>query len=347
MSQRNTTHRRDTEKISSNSQWFLHQNGMLWERANLPQELGAEAAPAGRIRRLMVPLDGTPRAEHALPYALAIARRSDAALRLVHVHSRLDHAEAWDMYPSYEALDRRKQEKQKYLRELADRITRLHAVSVETILVESFDTEESLVKTAADADLVVAASRRRGFWQRLLSYSVSNELRRRLRIPLLLVRGYEAPADLTGDPIARHILVSLDGSASAERILEPVQKLGRLEDTAVTLLNVQDEDWTRGAFEHDTPSGYLVGKARTVREALPVVDAQVMTTDDDVAAALADMARRRHVDLIALATSADGGWRRWMRGSVLDSLLARTDLPILTGAVEAAKPRPEVVTVGE
>src|SRR6516162_9744475 len=40
-------------------------------------------------RTLLVPLDGSPFAEHALPVALAIARRSGAAIHLVNVASPL------------------------------------------------------------------------------------------------------------------------------------------------------------------------------------------------------------------------------------------------------------------
>jgi len=345
MSHGNAIHRRDTENISSDSKSLLHQDGMLWERANLTHNLSNDASRSGAVRTLLVPLDGTLQAEHALPYALSIARRSGATVRLVHVHSRLDHSEAWDMQPSEETQARRKREKQEYLNDVAERIARVGAVSVETILIDSFDTEDSLLNVAESSDLVVMASRRRGFWRRLLSYSVTEELRRRLRIPVLLVRGHPSPVDFTGDPIARHILVSLDGSPFAEKILEPAKSIGRLDGAAVTLLNVQNKEWSSGVFEHTNPPGYLIGTARRVKDVLPVVDAQIVTTDKPVATALASFAERRQVDLIALATHADGEWGRWLRGSVVDSLLRRTDLPILTLTIDTKHKRPEFLTV--
>ena len=39
-------------------------------------------------RSILIPLDGSPLSEYALPVACDIARRSGAALRLVHVHVR-------------------------------------------------------------------------------------------------------------------------------------------------------------------------------------------------------------------------------------------------------------------
>src|SRR6476646_4587418 len=44
----------------------------------------AEAEP---IRAILVPLDGSPFGEHALPLAAGIARRAGAKLRVVHVHT--------------------------------------------------------------------------------------------------------------------------------------------------------------------------------------------------------------------------------------------------------------------
>src|ERR1700724_2915197 len=42
------------------------------------------------IRSILVPLDGSTFGEHALPLAMSMARRLDASLNLIHVHSLLD-----------------------------------------------------------------------------------------------------------------------------------------------------------------------------------------------------------------------------------------------------------------
>ena len=42
------------------------------------------------IRSILVPLDGSPFGEHALPLAMTLAKRLDASLNLIHVHSLLD-----------------------------------------------------------------------------------------------------------------------------------------------------------------------------------------------------------------------------------------------------------------
>lgn len=74
----------------------------------LPQETYWEGSDLAAVRSIVVPLDGSQYAEHALPYALAIARRSGAVLRVVHVKSHLDHVEPWQMHCSIETNERRK-----------------------------------------------------------------------------------------------------------------------------------------------------------------------------------------------------------------------------------------------
>ena len=346
MKKQNAPHRLNAINALSLPKLLLHQDGATWERAHtLPSDRPDDTAVA--ISSILVPLDGTPYAEHALPHALAIARRSNAVLRLVHVHSRLDQIEPWQMYYSHESDDRRLRAKQEYLLDVAERIAKVDSVTVETILIDSNDTEDSLLQSSVGADLVVMASRRRGAFRRLWSYSVADALRRRLQKPTLFVRGYSSPVDLTGDPIARHILIPLNGSASAERILSSATAIGRLEGAMLTLLNIQNDEWSRGTFEHTNPSGYLKGIARKVSKAVPVVAARVVTTDNAVRTAVASYAEQCRVDLIALAARSDGNWSDLLRGSIVDSLLRRTNLPILLLRPNLEYQREEVTTVFE
>jgi nucleotide-binding universal stress UspA family protein len=347
MERQNSFEHLNPATAASSSRTLLQREAVTLRGAPAPQNSAGVVSQHAAVRSLLVPLDGSTSAEHALPHALAIARRSGAVLRLVHVYSRLDHVDPWQMYYTDATTERSEREKHDYLWEVADRIARTDAIRLETILIESADTEDSLLKASVDADLLVMASRRRGFFRGLWSHGVADGLRPRLSIPALFVRGYPSPADLTGDPIARRILVTLDGSRVAERILDPATAIGRLEGASLTLLNVQNPDWTSGSFAHTSPAGYLTGIARTVRNAAAAVDAHVVTTDGPTAAAVTRFAARRKVDLIALATRSDGRWSRLWRGSVADSLLRSTDLPILVSGIDVERRRPDVTTVVE
>lgn len=303
----------------------------------------ARNAPAGarrlKIRTIAVPLDGTLVAEHALPHALAIARRSGAGLRLIHAYSGL---ESIDMGLGLKQSDR---EKQHYLSEVARRVARVDNLRLETVLLNGSDTIEVLARGASGADLVVLASRRRGLASRLWSHSTFDALRKRLPVPLQLTRGHSSPADLTADPLPRHILVPLDGSILSQSILDHAATFAQLEGATLTLLNIQNEEWTRGFFEHTNPQDYLRTVLRMLRENASFVEAHVITTDRSPAQAIATFAAQNHVDMIALATRADTGLSRLMRGSIADSLIRQTNLPVLVRNFDDRPRRNELTTV--
>jgi nucleotide-binding universal stress UspA family protein len=121
---------------------------------------GAEGIPE-RYTRILVPLDGSLRAEHVLPTANALAERHDAVVVLAHVvtlpraiqrmpptseaaalqeHARADHAV----------------QAESYLAEIAAGLT----AATETRLVESHDAAAALHRLAADeqADLVLLSA---------------------------------------------------------------------------------------------------------------------------------------------------------------------------------------------
>lgn len=347
MKKTNALSRSDVARSSPFAKSLLPQSGIKSESDQVPQAAGISPVASASVRTLLVPLDGSLHAEHALPYALAIARRSGATLRIVHVHSRLDQVEPWHLQTRLAMNEGRKRATQNYLRDVSDRIARTDLVRVETILIDGADTKESLLTTAEGADLIVMASRRRGLLRRLFSPSIADELRHALPKPVLLVRGYPSPVDLTGDPIARRILMSLDGSPLAERIVEPVTQIGGLEAAALTLLNVQNAEWSNGVFEHTNPAAYLMEVARNLKRTFLVVDAQIVTTDRSIPRAIASHAERRKIDLIALAAPIDERVPRFLRWNVVDSLVRQTDLPILALGIDVVHKRPDVITVVE
>jgi hypothetical protein len=81
-----------------------------------------------------------------------------------------------------------------------------------------------------------------------------------------------------------------------------------------------------------------------LKEVLPLVDTHNVTTDKPITKALTSFAKDHKVDWIALASPADGEWSRWWRGSVVDSLLRQTDLPILTLSVDVEHRPPDMMT---
>ena len=117
-----------------------------------------------RYRTILVPLDGTPFAEHALPFAISIARRAAAELHLVHVHQPWDpgyHVGRIDVVNAFH-LAHQLHHKQ-YLYDTAARVARNAPVRVKSVLIEGLNIAERVSSAAnGSADLVVMATRARG-----------------------------------------------------------------------------------------------------------------------------------------------------------------------------------------
>jgi nucleotide-binding universal stress UspA family protein len=88
------------------------------------------------LRSLLVPLDGSPFGEYALPIAASLARRTDATLHLAHVH----HVAAPDSPAGLAVFDvadlHQRQDEQAYLADVTRRVVGKGALRVETTLLK-------------------------------------------------------------------------------------------------------------------------------------------------------------------------------------------------------------------
>lgn len=308
------------------------------------EEAGLTLVPPRRYRSLLVPLDGSAFGEHALPLALGIARRAGATVRLVHVHSPMESAWGPDrLYPDSGLDAGLKQRKQAYLDGLMRRLAKVPSVPVTPLLLEGREVAPTLCEVASAAtDLVVMAIHRRGLLGRLWHGSVADALMRRVTAPLLLVSGYDAPVDLTGDPAPQHVLIPLDGSEAAEQVLGPALDLGALTGANHTLLRVlhQKPDYSvaYGRVGTGRPAGdrvqaeawdYLRRLARRLGETAARVDPRLLVAEQPAAASILWYAEKHDADLIALETRGRGPLSRLFRGSVADQVARRSTTPVL------------------
>jgi nucleotide-binding universal stress UspA family protein len=308
-------------------------------------------------RSLLVPLDGSAFAEHALPLALAIARRAGAALTVVQVHVPFALMDAERPSPGgYEAeAEARVLERERaYLDGVVKRVASLAPVPVTPALVEGPVVAELLSGQAAvaNADLVVMASHGRGPLSRFWLGSVADEMVRRATTPLLLVRPQEAAPAWTADPVLRHLVVPLDGSALAEQVLESAIGLGRVMQAGYTLVRIYGPlvDAGLDPLGYATVGGFEPSDERLRAEAtdyLNRVAGRLQQQGFNVqthaapaqspASAILDAAQRLGVDLIALETHGRRGLLRLLLGSVADKVIRGASTPVLVHR----PPRPE------
>jgi nucleotide-binding universal stress UspA family protein len=298
-------------------------------------------------RSLLVPLDGSAFAEHALPVALGIARRAGASLKVVSVHMPLLAMGADSIAPgSYKAEARVMEQERAYLDEVAQRLATVSPVPVTTALVEGPVVAEMLQGQAktAGADLIVMTTHGHGPLSRFWLGSVADEMVRRATTPILLVRPHEKALDLASDPVLRHILIPLDGSALAEQVLGHVGALGGLMQAEYTLLRVYGPlvDTGLGAGSYVKKAGveppaeqlqaeaqeYLNGVAERLTGQGFKVQAQAILGQHP-ASTILNTAQGLSVDLIALETHGRRGMARRLLGSVADKVIRGASTPVL------------------
>jgi nucleotide-binding universal stress UspA family protein len=304
------------------------------------------------FRKIVVPLDGSSFGEQALPHACAIADRSQAVLRLVHVHTPsatpiyiegepVIDAEGNPLYHQHEQLYL-EQVKTRLLAQLPALVIEAEAYDrpLESILHESGG--EFLARVIAareDVDLIVMTTHGRGGLSRLWLGSVADVLIRMSRVPILLVRPQEGELDFSQLPTYRHLLIPLDGSPLAEQILAPAQTLGDLMDAEYTLLRVVEplpvtyglsgQQLLRTKWQStQTAQEYLNQVAHRLADPHQQIRCRVLT-HDHVAVAILEDTGRYNVDLIAMATHGHSGLRRLVNGSVADKVVRGTTLPLL------------------
>lgn len=293
--------------------------------------LPGRVRPSG-FRTLLVPLDGSLLAEHALPHALAIARRTGATIRLVHVHAPWDRTdEPWRLYSKqfFDMNQQRLQQMQQYLNEIVRKVRRRDTVNLVTVLSESAHTVDRLCAAATGVDLIVMATHGWGRWGKLWHGSTGDALIRHATCPLLLVKGYQSPVDLTGDPVVRNVLVPLDGSQVAEQILEPVAEIGQVGDADVTLLHVENSRLTSSNFKSGDVLGYLTRKASCLDRPLTKVTARVVETDESTPQAVLSFVTHHEIDLVAVTTHARRGLAGFAHGRIVDAVLRRDGMKVL------------------
>lgn len=284
------------------------------------------------MKRILVPLDGSPLAEAILPVAEEWAKEEGAevillrALLAYHVPGRDDT----------EAQVRVVEDGEAYLKEMAEGLERRGLKRVRWVIW--YDEPARAIAEAVaryEVDLIAMATHGRSGLSRLLLGSVAEAVVRSARVPVLLLRGQSAWKPwATGK-----ILVPLDGSQTSEAILRVVERLAGPRDLTTALLEVIEP--IPSVVRAETPLGledmftfrqrdaerYLAKVAEPLRDKGLRVEcaAQYGRAAETIAA----FARPEQVDLIAMATHGRSGLGRLFFGSVAEGVLRSAAVPVL------------------
>ncbi len=306
------------------------------------------------FKRILVPLDGSNRAERAIPVAARIARALGGSVILLQVTTTpVEYGPyiAPSSERAKEQIDAELSEANTYLQNIAKTD---ELVGIPTEVKALFGAAAPTILSAAQtfhANIIVMCSHGYTGFKRWIMGSVADKVTRYSPVPVLVLReGGPVPAVAVQEPV--RVLVSVDGSPLSEAVLEPAAYLAAAlaqatsQQGALHLLRVVDLPSTGGKFRSDAyidtsvkeqakheDEAYLVTLANRLREGdlanLDLAISYSVEADPDVAEAIVKKAEQGKFDFIAMATHGRGGVQYWALGSITERVLHTTNLPLL------------------
>lgn len=316
------------------------------------------------FQRILVPLDGSRRAEHAIPMAIRLARASGGSIVFVHSvfpPSGIGNygAEENSIAVPPNAYEKRLAESEQYLHT----ISRLYAEDLKGLAMEQeVDTgaaASTIFSTARleHIDLIVMCSHGAHPLFHWIFRSVARQAVHSSPVPVLVLKENTRQFPQSHEARPLRMLVPLDGSELAEAVLEPACQLllalvpsGQAE---IHLLQVVDLPSIEGksllrAYELKSEQAqaihlageYLKETAQRLTATIPTsahVDVTwSITVSNHVARTIADtittpegLEPENEYDLLAIATHGRTGLHLLRLGSVTEHILGATDLPLL------------------
>ena len=300
-----------------------------------------------RFSTMLVPLDGSPLAEKAIPVAAALARRAGAMLHLASVEP------PWPRYAYTpgeiaKAIDREAGERVRaYLATTAEAMSTCHGLEASCAVLEGApaDALAEYARTKQIGLIIMTTHGRSGLGRFWLG-SVADRLLRCATTPVLLLRSKEQPQHTD----FRHVLVALDGSSAGEAVLEPATALASLyHEARCSLVHVVEPPVPLAAELTAYPD--LIGadlieerqsEARADLERLaegPRALGIVMTTHvvvaPGVSAQILELAHKLDSAAIAVGTHGRHGAERLLLGSVADKVIRGATEPVLVVPIRA------------
>jgi len=311
------------------------------------------------FEHILVPLDGSARAERALVTAAGLVRATHGELTLVRVINIQDDV-SMSLVPAMYApalLDDARAAAASYLGEISER-PELAGISIKTYIpVGSAASTVLDLADDTDTDAIVLSSHGRTGLTRWVLGSVAQHIVRHVKVPVLVLRdgGPLASTPSRAGTSTLRVLATLDGSRFAEEALpHAVALASALSSPGPGVLQLLLVVPSRGLFEDAATDGRLARNAedylKRTTEHLTQEYAGLAVTwsvavESDAAAGIIRVAEHGKTteepggytgyDIIVMASHCRSGLARWTLGSVAERVLQGTKLPVLV-----VRPRP-------
>ena len=312
---------------------------------------------------ILLTVDGSDKDERAIAVGAALAELGDAAIRVVSVfetpiETLSPRAAGLGVVDAAHAVRASMVEN---VRQSAERVGALVRAKITWDVIDGRDVAATLLEDveAHDASYVVMATRAAGAAGRAIQGSVADRLVRESPRPVVLVP--PRAEYMSGKRVTfRRVLVPLDGSVAALRVIPRLLALARADTLEFVLLQVvrrervggyvmppgvpelndevlDGDEWTHaGAAIAEARLGVVAERlrARGSRAEVRVIESA------DVGTVVVDAIRNELVELIAMSTRGASGLRRLVLGSVAEHVVRHSEVPVLLVTARSASAIP-------
>ena len=292
--------------------------------------------------KILIPLDGSKTAEKVLPYARFLAGTLKLPVELVAVvdivematHISADRARHLDTM-----IEDSVRNSEQYLKGIAGTFP-----TGTKCRVEKGKAEQMIIEAAAadKGTLITMATHGRSGMNRWLLGSVTEKVLRGGTNPMLLVRATEEEKTDSAATL-KSMVVPLDGSELAEGVLPTVAELAKTLKLAVVLFraySIPTSAYAGGegyyavnyeelltAMKEETVD-YLEKKTEAVKK-LGIANVSYVAKEGFAADEIISLSRKSPDNLIAMCTHGRSGVKRWMLGSVTETVVRHSADPVL------------------
>ncbi len=312
---------------------------------------------------ILVPLDGSPVAEQAVPYAMSLASSLATPIHVLRACQpprmawpEVDNAgygfrgevgitdpdsntTALTYYMQRKAYERMVAEQ--YVANVARFLSR-RGLQITTAVEDGPAADVILSKAYIDPSmLIVMGTHGRTGLPRIMHGSVADSVLHQSVNPVLLVHS-EQEQDWDQPAPVKNIVLALDGSVFAEGALAAAAVVGRALDAAVfplwvvphSLKNDGDDSEMTAAPAPMTEATDAVARTYLNDIASRLTDAGVAKVEprvlhEDPAMGIVELAQRLPDTLVVMTTHGRSGMGRWILGSIADRVVARGNRPVL------------------
>ncbi len=277
---------------------------------------------------IVVGIDGSTSATHALDWAIDQAAAEHCGLTLVHGLGQLPAA--WtdiglaDPQAAFAALERVGQQ---LLDEAAARVAVRAAETAVELVLEFVDPRDLLVRESERATLVVLGSRGRGPVRSLLLGSVGSAVARHAMCPVVVHR----PSDR--GRVRNGILVATDAGEDSRAVLELAFHLASVRRLPLTVMHCRWDVVTMSSSEQDQPMSALEDERLDLSESMAGMgekypDVSVTKTVVTGSPEVRVVQAAEKMDLLVLGAHRHSPLGRVVHGSLAMTLLEHAHVPV-------------------